>query len=69
LDVASVKKFAGKFAGKTEAEPLPENQLAEMKEMTNLGGSLYHYKEKSYTFGRSILQKTTRAIIFEICFN
>jgi hypothetical protein len=37
------------FAGKMDAEPLPADQVTEMKDMTDLSGSLYNYKEKGYT--------------------
>ncbi|MEI6410182.1 MAG: hypothetical protein WCR52_12415 [Bacteroidota bacterium] len=36
------------FAGKTDAEPLTADQVKEMKDMTDLGGSLRGYKEKGY---------------------
>ena len=37
------------FAGQMEAEPLTADQVAEMKDMTNLSGSLYNYEGKGYT--------------------
>ncbi|MCC6460612.1 MAG: hypothetical protein IT260_09100 [Saprospiraceae bacterium] len=36
------------FMGKTEAEPITADQAKEMKEMTDLSGSLYNYKAKGY---------------------
>jgi hypothetical protein len=37
------------FAGQTDAEPLTADQVTEMKDMTDLSGSLYNYKAKGYT--------------------
>jgi len=37
------------FQGKTEPEPLTADQVKEMKQMTDLSGSLYNYKAKGYT--------------------
>ena len=37
------------FAGKMEAEPLTADQVVEMKDMTDLSGSLYNYKQKGYS--------------------
>lgn len=37
------------FAGQTKPGPLPADQVTDMKDMTDLSGSLYHYKEKGYT--------------------
>jgi len=37
------------FAGQMDAEPLSTEQVEEMKDMTDLGGSLYNYKAKGYS--------------------
>lgn len=37
------------FNGQTDAEPLTSDQVKEMKDMTDLSGSLYNYKAKGYT--------------------
>lgn len=37
------------FAGQMEAQPLTADQVAGMRDMTELAGSLYNYKVKGYT--------------------
>lgn len=37
------------FAGKMDAEALTSDQVMEMKDMTDLSGSLYNYKAKGYS--------------------